>query len=277
MSQFLNNDCGLVCPRLFVGSLSAANDIVSLNSNNIKRVLTVAGKLSVKIPANTEHKVINIADHPSQNILPFLQECVQFLDPVLLAEGDSSDGVLVHCASGVSRSVTVCCAWLMMRRGMTLAAALALVRECRPLAGPNSGFYAQLEALEESGGDIGKASELFLLRLGSTACFTDALFAQRERANTLHEQIDHVEEVIKSTRAATADQAEGWMSTLKLLLLEIEREDGAVADGRDLAPKLVGTLGIKDRISKMIRKDAVTKCRRLLAELMPASEEQRDI
>jgi hypothetical protein len=40
-------------------------------------------------------------------------------------------------------------AYLMRAEGMTLAAALALTKECRPVASPNSGFMRQL-ILEEA-------------------------------------------------------------------------------------------------------------------------------
>ena len=45
--------------------------------------------------------------------------------------------ILVHCASGVSRSVATCCAWLMTRQGYMYQDALHLIRKNRPHANPN--------------------------------------------------------------------------------------------------------------------------------------------
>ena len=278
MSNFFSSDwdAGQVLPKLFVGSLSAAIDTVALQKNNISRVLTAAGRLNVDLPVDVEHFVIDIADHPSQNILPLLEECITFLDPVLLAEGESTENVLVHCASGVSRSVTVCCAWLMVRKCMTLKDALVQVRINRPLAGPNSGFYAQLEALEECAGDFNKADSLFKSRLDTTGSFLDIIFQQRETANKLLEQIDRVEESMKEkmSQSYSTEEREEWISELSQLLLGIKHEDSI---GKDSTSSLVGSLGIKDRVSKMIRKDAGNKCRRLLEDLSANLREEQGL
>ena len=56
--------------------------------------------------------------------------------------------VLVHCEQGVSRSVAMVCAYLIVRRGMTFEESLSLIRETRPQAKPNIGFGLQLSKLE---------------------------------------------------------------------------------------------------------------------------------
>ena len=57
--------------------------------------------------------------------------------------------VLVHCYQGKSRSSAVCCAYLMVRYGLSLDAALEKVCEVRPIAAPNSGFMSALRKLEK--------------------------------------------------------------------------------------------------------------------------------
>ena len=52
--------------------------------------------------------------------------------------------VLVHCAEGVSRSVTVVVAFLMRYRGWCLERAARWVGSRRCIAGPNRGFLEQL-------------------------------------------------------------------------------------------------------------------------------------
>mmetsp|Transcript_7560 Transcript_7560/g.12596 ORF Transcript_7560/g.12596 Transcript_7560/m.12596 type:complete len:182 (+) Transcript_7560:120-665(+) len=61
---------------------------------------------------------------------------------------------LVHCAFGTSRSVSICAAWLISRRGMSLADSLECIRRVRPEAMPNMGFIAGLRALEQSEGNV---------------------------------------------------------------------------------------------------------------------------
>ncbi|KAL7574561.1 hypothetical protein ACA910_015911 [Epithemia clementina (nom. ined.)] len=69
--------------------------------------------------------------------------------------------VLVHCAFGISRSVSVCAAWLLSRPQppLTLNAALAQIRAVRPDAMPNMGFLANLRSIEQAKGDITQVIE----------------------------------------------------------------------------------------------------------------------
>ena len=54
----------------------------------------------------------------------------------------------MHCASGISRSVSVCMAWLMLRKKLSSEEALREVRKSRPQALPNHGFLQSLRLLE---------------------------------------------------------------------------------------------------------------------------------
>ena len=56
--------------------------------------------------------------------------------------------VLVHCASGVSRSVALVMHYLMRTQGSSCKEALLHIRAVHPAAQPNPGFLSQLEALE---------------------------------------------------------------------------------------------------------------------------------
>jgi hypothetical protein len=56
--------------------------------------------------------------------------------------GDSR--ILIHCASGISRSPTVVIAFLMRRFGMPLMEAYEAVFQARPCINPNDGFVKAL-------------------------------------------------------------------------------------------------------------------------------------
>ncbi|KFV07953.1 Dual specificity protein phosphatase 14, partial [Tauraco erythrolophus] len=51
---------------------------------------------------------------------------------------------LVHCAAGVSRSATLCIAYLMKYHKVTLFEAYNWVKSRRPIIRPNVGFWRQL-------------------------------------------------------------------------------------------------------------------------------------
>ena len=57
--------------------------------------------------------------------------------------------VLVHCAAGMNRSSTICCAALILLEGLTAVQALERVREHHPWARPDSGHWLKLRWLAE--------------------------------------------------------------------------------------------------------------------------------
>ena len=58
------------------------------------------------------------------------------------------DCVLIHCAAGVSRSVTIMAAYLMWKHQWTRDQALDYIRERRNQIRPNDGFLQQLALFE---------------------------------------------------------------------------------------------------------------------------------
>ena len=55
--------------------------------------------------------------------------------------------VLVHCSAGFNRSVTVCCATLILLEGISAEAALERVRERHPWARPDPHHWLALRWL----------------------------------------------------------------------------------------------------------------------------------
>ena len=63
---------------------------------------------------------------------------------------DNAGKVLVHCHAGVSRSATVCIAYLMFKNNMFLEEAFEHVRLRRGVISPNLNFMQQLKEYETS-------------------------------------------------------------------------------------------------------------------------------
>ena len=219
-------------PWLYIGSLSAAaesND--HLQSNNITRILTVAsGRLNVSKatlpPCVNEHCTVGIDDHPRANFLnDAAEQCCEFINAAHadfesymkkdIGTNNSSlhdktpPSILVHCASGVSRSATAILIWLMSRSSepsntttttttlrptnqrQTLDEALGSIRQLRPTIHPNIGFMMQLGILDQCNGDLRKA-----ILQWNTHCKGDAydiVSAQRQKANDMHARVDELE------------------------------------------------------------------------------------
>lgn len=76
--------------------------------------------------------------------LPITMWCL-FVDEVKGAGGKT----LVHCHAGVSRSATICIAYVMYSRHASLDTAFEFVKSCRSEISPNAGFMHQLLEFEK--------------------------------------------------------------------------------------------------------------------------------
>lgn len=71
---------------------------------------------------------------------PYFEQACAFIEEARQSKGS----VLVHCVCGVSRSTTLCCAYLMKHHSMTVEQALVQLRTRRHIIQPNNGFLRQL-------------------------------------------------------------------------------------------------------------------------------------
>ena len=62
----------------------------------------------------------------------------------------NGSGVLVHCGAGVSRSASLCMAYLMRRFAWNAARARKHCQSRRSLVNPNDGFWRSLCAFEQT-------------------------------------------------------------------------------------------------------------------------------
>lgn len=75
----------------------------------------------------------------------YFEQACQFIEEARQSNG----AVLVHCVCGISRSTTLCCAYLMKHHSMTLEEALVHLRVRRHIIQPNNGFLKQLILYDE--------------------------------------------------------------------------------------------------------------------------------
>lgn len=92
-----------------------------------------------------KYKVVNVIDLPSQNLLPYFNKAIEFINKAVTSGGR----VLVHCFAGVSRSASTVIAYFMTTRKMSFMDAFNFVKKRRPVIFPNFGFQKQLMELEK--------------------------------------------------------------------------------------------------------------------------------
>lgn len=200
------------------------------------------------------HSILVDDDHPAENLLPYFQEAHDFIQ----SAASGGQKVLVHCASGISRSVAVGCAHLMLQDKCPLSyeEPLQRVRAHRPVANPNFGFARQLQCFDTcggGGGDVAKALLHWQELEEKASSSSDAVRQGREQAHELHAQVDRYEETIMGCSAADLTKQQDTL-IMKLSLLQ-NRIDNIWTD------QVRESVG--DRPTKMVLQSASTKANRL--------------
>jgi len=129
--------------RLFVSNLGAAQDPQILADRKISFVINASKARAYRALPGVTTLTVSIDDDPDADIAAHFARCIDFALPVL----NSGHALLVHCAAGISRSVTIA-AMLLIIHGMTAQSALQLLRKQRPCANPNPGFAKKLVMFE---------------------------------------------------------------------------------------------------------------------------------
>lgn len=248
--------------KLFVGSLSAAESRQFIEENSITHILTVAASLPVNIPkdCNVQHKIVECHDHPMASILEVIPSSLSFIYDAF----ESNGNVLVHCASGVSRSVAVCASFLIDRyEDMDLKSALESIASVRNYANPNLGFRRQLQVLENCNGDVDTAKKLYSEH---TSNVVEDAIRQRNAVNELHARVDDVEVSIASIMSKHTDNEESeegntrsaQLKSFKNELTKLQVELDSCLPEEDF---------FVDPPAKMVRKAASAKIQRLLVSI----------
>lgn len=130
-----------VTDHLYLSNGRAANDSSQVTRCKITCIVNVTEtKSRSPLPPGVEYIHIPLPDSP---VSPLSEHFDDVSDKIQLT-AESGGRILVHCNAGVSRSATLCMAYLMKHRGVTLLEAHRWVRTCRPVVRPNNGFWKQL-------------------------------------------------------------------------------------------------------------------------------------
>lgn len=134
----------LIKKGLLIGNYKDASDLRFLSSHRVTHILCSAAELSPVYPGRFKYKHVVADDVPYFNLSKHFEAAADFINEAIKSNGV----VLVHCAAGISRSVTLATAYLMKHERMKAATALSLIRSRRFIANPNPGFIRQLREYE---------------------------------------------------------------------------------------------------------------------------------
>uniref|UniRef100_A0A2K6W614 Protein-tyrosine-phosphatase n=1 Tax=Onchocerca volvulus TaxID=6282 RepID=A0A2K6W614_ONCVO len=134
-----------IVPGLFICGISELNRH-NIEKNGITMIINATNEIpNLKILGNITRIKLWIDDTPETDIYSHLDVISDQIEAVI-ADGGA---VLVHCVAGVSRSSTICLAFLTKYRCRSLRDAYFLMFSKRPLVRPNIGFWRQLIQFEQ--------------------------------------------------------------------------------------------------------------------------------
>ena len=132
-----------IVPGLYLSGLEEVMCECERHTAGITHILNVAAEIEADRAPEYVYKHVGIGDDDgSDDISDILGECVDWVERAL--SGEPGNRVMVHCWSGVSRSVCVVLAYLVHRRGYTLGDAYAMVLLKRPIIDPWPRYLSQL-------------------------------------------------------------------------------------------------------------------------------------
>lgn len=139
-----------IIPDLYIGNLYAAN-CQELHKYNVKAVLNCAEEVIDTSCTSIKNLHLPIKDIDTEKIQDYFPLTCKWIEANL-----KKGKVLVHCAAGKSRSVTIVAAYLMWKYSLNEKEAMKMIYSKRKEANPNAGFTLQLKQW-----DIGKEKKKF--------------------------------------------------------------------------------------------------------------------
>ena len=128
-----------IIENIYIGNYSAASNKNLLKELGITHILICGKNLEGFFPNDFKYNYIPLYDSEYTKITKYFPESNDFIE-----EGNSEGKILVHCGSGISRSVALVIAYLISNRQMPFSEVIKLVKERRKIANPNPGFEKQL-------------------------------------------------------------------------------------------------------------------------------------
>lgn len=164
--------------------------------------------------------------------------------------------IFVHCASGVSRSVSMVLAFLILIRGRSFEDGLKLIRRGRKQANPNYGFRFQLCHLIKCGRDLDRAAKSY-----SEAIKKDesnpmvVVRQQRQEASDVFTKLNEIEYAMKTKD----DGAERGLSALRDKIVSMKKRfESSVLCDRPALSMIKSAVQKADRLMKECGKISVT-------------------
>jgi len=137
---------------MWLSGMPEAKGMEHLPFDSFDMVVYAQSSRDAKTPFEcAESHLVYCYDTPDTDISPFFGPTHDFINakcPLEYSRGKPKHKLLIHCTQGVSRSVSLLAAHLMLEYKCTLRDALLFIKWRRSRAAPNKGFIDQLVRFE---------------------------------------------------------------------------------------------------------------------------------
>jgi len=132
--------------NVYLGDEDDASNVQKLQTLGISYIVNATMK-EPKYPDLFQYCNVPIHDDPSQDLAKHFEKVCKWMRKIIL-DNVHENKILIHCKAGVSRSVSLCAAYLILVEGIQLHAAVEWIQNQRPIIAPNDGFKLQLAKFE---------------------------------------------------------------------------------------------------------------------------------
>ena len=142
--EIWRNHLSEIIPNIFISSKTIAENFNLLKKNGITSIINLASQVCESSKGFNQLN-IPMQDGGDDNLLSYIWDTTLMIDETLNNNGK----ILIHCLEGVSRSVSICIAYLILKFNYDYFKAFNLIRSKRRVASPHPKFIAQLIQLSE--------------------------------------------------------------------------------------------------------------------------------
>jgi len=147
---------------LYLGSAAHASQLELLERLGITALLNVSPNCKNHWPDKFEYRTIPVEDNSTADIKAHFNQAIAFINHIKSKNGK----ILVHCKAGVSRSATLCLAYLISNRKMNLDEAYNEIKQKRRVISPNFNFMGQLLSWQKE--QLGQPTGQSEIKIGET-------------------------------------------------------------------------------------------------------------
>ncbi|XP_063432086.1 dual specificity protein phosphatase 1-like isoform X1 [Mytilus trossulus] len=130
---------------LYIGNSANASCKEEMINLGITAILNVSNTCQNHFCSDFRYKTIAVEDDGSTDLAKWFREAIQFIDNEKYRGGKT----MVHCHAGISRSATICLAYIMYNEKIDLNTAFEYVKSRKHEISPNLSFMQQLLTFEK--------------------------------------------------------------------------------------------------------------------------------